>query len=351
MLNFCNTESKVPRIFVTGGHFTPALAVIEKLVDKVQVFYVGRKYAMEDGRAFALEYQELANRPDIKYLSIVTGRLQRRFFVNVGQSIKSLLKIPVGIVQALWWLIKFQPRLILSFGGYVAVPVAIGAWLLDIPILTHEQTPSVGLANRIIRFLGAEVLNIGNPLRKEILMAKPKITQTIFITGGNQGSLAINQVIEKIVKQLTRRYTVIHQTGDYNVRVKDKRYYPRKFVSAKEMANYLSRAKIVISRAGANITEEIAYLGKPAILIPLPWSSGDEQLKNAQKLANVGLAEILEQKYLTENRLLALIEKIENSYNLYISCARMARKLVDPKAADKIAEAIERRLYDQSDNF
>ena len=346
------TKSNLKRIFVTGGHYTPAKAVMDKLGGEpaspakrgeYEIFYVGRRYAMEDSKALALEYQELRNLSNLRYLSITTGRLQRKFFVNVGQSIKALLKIPVGFLQACWWVIWFRPNLVLSFGGYVAVPVVLAAWLWDIPVLTHEQTQTIGLANRIIRLLGAKVLDVGNPLRPEILTAKPSATNTIFITGGNQGAVVINQAVEKIIDKLTKKYFVIHQTGDYEIK-KIKNYLPQKFFNGSEMANNLAKAKIVISRAGANIVSEIAYLGKPAVLIPIPWSGGNEQFKNAQKLAGTGLVEILEQENLTGERLLEIVNKIDRSYKSYVIHAADAGKLVDTDAAKKIAGEVEKLL-------
>lgn len=310
----------IKKIFITGGHYTPAKAVIDKL-EGWKIFYVGRKYAMEDSNVLALEYQELQH---LNYLCITTGRLQRKFFVNVWQSIRSLLKIPVGFLQSFWWLLRYQPNVILSFGGYVALPIVINAWILDIPVLTHEQTKTIGLANRIIRLFGAKVLDVGVPLRQEILNAKVSKTNTIFVTGGNQGSKIIFDNVKKIIPKLSK----------YKVILNDKPF------RAKEMADNLSEAGIIISRAGANTVSEIAYLGKPAILIPIPWSSGGEQEKNAQELEKLGMAEIINQDNLSEKTLLEAIEKIDKNYDKYWQNAKKGKTLVDPHAADKIVEEI-----------
>lgn len=307
----------VKKIFITGGHYTPARAVIDKL-ENWEIYYVGRKYSMEDSKALALEYQELQH---LHYLCITTGRLQRKFFVNVLQSIKSLLKIPVGFVQAFLWLLFYRPNIVLSFGGYVAVPVVICAWVLDVPVLTHEQTKTVGLANRIIRLFGAKILDIGIPLRQEILRAKSQQTNTIFVTGGNQGSEILFDAVRKIDKK-------------YKFLVNDKA------LGAKEMADNLSKAKIVISRAGANTLNELQFLGKPCILVPIPWSSGDEQQKNAQYLANLGMAEIIPQEKLSKKTLLETIEKISKNYNFYLTNAQKAKLLIDPHGAEKVVEEI-----------
>lgn len=295
------------KIFITGGHYTPAKAVIDLLLNKYQIFYLGRKYAMEDDDALALEYQELKPEDRITYLELTTGRLQRKFFINPLQSLKALLKIIPGFLQSFYYLLRYRPNLVLSFGGYLALPVVIGAWLLDIPILTHEQTFAPGIANRIISKFANKIL-IGNPIRREILNLKPVKTSGIFVTGGNQGTHVINLAVKKLLK----KYEVAHQTGDskendFNELVKlNKNTF--KFLNAQEMADALNKADLVISRAGANICTELAYLGKPAILIPIPWSSNNEQMLNAKWLKDAGIAEILEQEDLTGENLLKLVD-------------------------------------------
>lgn len=337
------------KIFITGGHYTPARAVIDLLLsapagrDKVKIYYLGRRYAMEDDDALALEFQELKHVACITYLELTTGRLQRKFFVNIGQSIKAFLKIFVGFAQSFYYLVKYRPNLVLSFGGYLALPVVICAWFLGIPVLTHEQTPVPGLANKIIAKFAKKVL-AGNPIRKEILDLKPVKTSGIFVTGGNQGSHVINQV----VKPLLKKYRVTVQTGDsrhndYEELVKiNKDTF--KFLNAKEMAQALNQASLVISRAGANITTELAYLGKPAILIPIPNTSGNEQMLNAKALKEAGTAEILEQKDLTGESLLKLTDQIVSNLEKYKTNGPEARSLVKTNAADDIIEACEKYL-------
>lgn len=336
------------KIFITGGHFAPAKAVIGKL-SGWKIYYLGRKYAMEDDKALALEFLELSNLNDLSYLSITTGRLQRKFFVNIGQSIKSLLKIPVGFMQSFYWLIRFQPRVVLSFGGYVALPVVINAWLLGIPILTHEQTAVIGLANRIIKLFASKTLlakDVGVPLREEILKVKRQETKTIYITGGNQGSHVINKAVGEIVEKLINQYKIIHQTGDSvygdfeKLVVKQNRNYEvKKFLTGEESARALACAKLVISRAGANTATEIAFLEKPAILIPIPWSSGGEQEKNAQRLVNLGLAEILPQQELSGKSLLAKINTMMANIDKY---KITGPKPIQPDAAATIVAEIEK---------
>lgn len=327
-------------IFITGGHFAPAKAVISYLIGW-EIYYVGRKYAMEGEKAEALEYKEIK---DVHYLVITTGRLQRKFFVNVKQSIIALLKIPVGFIQSFLWLVLYRPDIILSFGGYVALPVVICGWLLDIPIITHEQTQSLGLANQIISLIANKVLK-GSVLRREVLEAKITDTNTIFVTGGNQGSHVINLAVEEIVDRLVKKYKVVHQMGDSSLKDFDrakkiKNYFPVKFLTGEEQASTMASAKIIISRAGANTLDEIAYLGKPVILVPIPWSSGGEQQKNAQKLFDLGMAEIIHQDKLNGQTLLDVIKKISDNYDFYFENGKKGKAIVSPDAAKEIVEEL-----------
>ncbi len=369
------------KIFITGGHLAPAKAVISRLKKQRdwEIFYVGRKYAMEDDRALALEYQELGHQSYLKYISITAGRLQRKFHINIFQSFRALVKIPVGFVQAFWWLLTQRPAVVLSFGGYVAVPVVVGAWLLQIPVVTHEQTTVSGLANRIIASLAKRVLVswesslphfplgkavlTGNPLREEILQklrsnkvkSSRRREKMIYITGGNQGSHVINETVAKILPPLVAKYQVIHQTGDSQThkdyqkleKLRNKlpkklqwRYQPYRFLSGAESATVLNNADLVVSRAGANIILELAALGKPAILIPIPWAMGNEQQKNAEVLAGLWMAEIIEQKDLTADTLLKAIEVVMEDIENYKKAAKEGKKLVHFDAAKKIVAEV-----------
>lgn len=334
---------------------------------------------MEGDKAEALEYRELHGLGDIHYLTITAGRLQRKFFVRVGQSIIALLKIPLGFIQALGWLVIYRPKVVLSFGGYVAVPVVVWAWLLRIPIVTHEQTTVSGLANRIVAILADKVLVswesslshfppgkavlTGNPLREEITQqlrntAKKNVHRgkLIYVTGGNQGAHVINEVVGKILPQLVAKYQVIHQTGDSQTfkdyqkldKLRDQlpnklrwKYQIYQFLSGIESATTLKNADLVISRAGANIVLELAALGKPAILVPIPFASSNEQQKNAEILAKLWMAEIVEQRNLTPETLLKTVGEVMKHLHNYKNAAAGGRKLVHFDAAKKIVNEIE----------
>lgn len=364
-------------IIVTGGHLTPALAVIKKLQEEGswQILFIGRKHTMEGDRRLSVESQ-IIPKLGIDFTSISAGRIQRRFAIRYF--LPAILKIPLGFFQSFYYIEKFHPDVILSFGGYLAVPVVLAGWLLGIPIITHEQSVLPGLATRFISLFAKKVavswketlkylskkksIFTGNPIRDEIL----KITHTpcpiphtptIYITGGNQGAHVINEVVRKCLPELLKKYRIIHQCGmvgyyqdwekldarrctlDANLK---KRYRLQKWFDSQEAADILTKADLVISRAGANIVYELAFLGKPAIFIPLP--SGREQLINAKKLVRVGLAEILPQSKLTVKSLILSIELLMRNLGKYQKEGKQAEKLVRPDAVEKLIGEVKKCL-------
>lgn len=367
------------RIIITGGHLTPALAVIDELIRRGswEILFIGRKYAVEGDRTPPIEAQIIPKR-GIWFVAINAGRVQR-FFTRY--TILALLKIPLGFFQAFYHLIRFKPNVILSFGGYVSVPVVFAGWLLGIPALTHEQTAVQGLATKVNtlfakkiavswpktldQFPAKKAVLTGNPIRGEIFIVNEKLWRTlnfekdlpfILVTGGNQGSHVINQAVKGALPQLVKKYNLFHQCGhvaifgDYEQLLKaqkklspklKRRYHFKKYVTGKEWSTLLGKADLVVSRAGANIISELAALGKPAILIPLPWLYQDEQTKNAQMLTRIGIAKILPQKKLSTKTLSSSINKMITNLDKYKANAPKAKKLVKLDAAKRIVDLIE----------
>lgn len=365
------------RIIITGGHLTPALGIIEILKNKnFEIFYIGRQYSQE-GIKIPSQESIIIPKVGVNFIPIVTGRLQRKFTIY---TIPSLLKIPIGFFQAIFLVWRIKPSLILSFGSYVSVPVVFAGWLLGVPVITHEQTVYCGLANKINSFFSTKIaisfreslplfpfkktVVTGNIIRKGILLPKKtdfseqieslvcKYKQPlIFITGGNQGSLIINQAVIDSLKALLKKYIIVHQTGSFdypNVLKKygelpidcRQKYFVKDFLTTEEIGWVLNNANLIISRAGANITYEIGVLGKPAIFIPLPFAGGQEQLKNAMVLKKIGLAEVIIQKELSSKKLIFQIEKIFKNYQDYLSAGRDAKKIFIKNGAKNLTNLI-----------
>jgi UDP-N-acetylglucosamine--N-acetylmuramyl-(pentapeptide) pyrophosphoryl-undecaprenol N-acetylglucosamine transferase len=363
-----------------GGHFAPALAVIEKLPKDWELLVVGRKYVFEGDQSLSLEYQT-AKKLGIPFRPLTTGRLQRKF---TRYTINSLLKIPIGLSQATAIISEFKPDVVLSFGGYVSVPICLAASILRIPLVIHEQTLDAGISNKLVakfakkvcisweesrKFFPAEkTILTGNPLRKEFEtgdMRTDKFNKahskavtgepTIYITGGSSGSHAINTVVEGCIEKLLQKYNVIHQVGDStqykdferltkfreNLSIELKSGYRLvKFIEPSKVADYLNKADLVISRSGINTITELIYFGKPSILIPLPYGQHQEQLKNANFMKKLGLAEVAEQKDLTPEKLHIKISEVFDKIDSYKKHIDIGKKLIDIDSADKIIEVI-----------
>ena len=363
------------RIVITGGHLTPALAVIEELQKKGdwQIFYFGRPYSTEGDKTPSLE-SKIIQEKGIKFISINFGRIQHKF---TRYSLPAFLRIPWGFFWSFYHLLRLKPDLVLSFGSYVGFTVSFSAWLSALPVAIHEQTTVLGLANKITSFWAKKIfaswpetlkylpkektILTGNPLRQDVFHFNQKTWSSfkfdknlplILVTGGNQGSHRINLAVEGILEKILTKYNLCHLTGNLQAfndftRLSEKkkklptslknRYLLKKYLT-EEWGTLVCRADLVISRAGINTISELLALGKPQLLIPIPWLPGDEQNKNAQMVKEKGLGEILPQDNLSPDVLLKKIEMMMKNLKNY----QQRPELNNRQAARKIVDALEK---------
>lgn len=363
------------KIIITGSHFTPAQAVIEELKkDKnVQIVYFGRKYTREGDKSPSVESQVLPGL-GVKFIPVIAGRLQRSFTIH---TLPSLIKIPVGFLQAFYLLLRERPNVILSFGGYSAVPTVISAWLLSIPIIIHEQTLVPGLANTISSWFADKiavsfkeneffkknrVVVTGNPMRKELFGntksadfdkiladAKKEKLPVILITGGNQGSHLINQTVFNCLDQLNKKAYIIHQTGDSKFNDFEKleearqrlkysgRYKVRKWIDGGDFGVILKNTDLVVSRAGINTLLELAYFSVPTLVIPIPYIYKNEQMVNARFFEKLGLVKILLQDDTNAKTLEENINQMIDRLPQLRQGAEGAKSLANSDAAKRLA--------------
>jgi UDP-N-acetylglucosamine--N-acetylmuramyl-(pentapeptide) pyrophosphoryl-undecaprenol N-acetylglucosamine transferase len=354
------------KVVITGGHLSPALAVLEKLSSD-EVFFIGRKYTFEGDKTLSFEYQQIS-KLNIPFFSITPSRFQRKF---TRHTISSISKFPIGLVQTLQILKRIKPDIVLGFGGYISMPVIISAFILKIPIVIHEQTLEAGFANKMSSkfakkiciswkssekfFPKEKIVLTGNPLRKKILEVKNKNKnkskiKKIYITGGSSGSHFMNILVENSLSRLLGNYSIVHQTGESKYedfeRLKEKKeklnkdlvdnYKIVKFLSSVDAANLISSVDLVIGRAGINTVTELIYLEKPALLIPLAVSQKSEQLKNAMFLKDLGLGEVLKQKELSEDIFCSMVSNMLGKIETY----KLKENIFINNAADKIVEVL-----------
>ena len=374
-------SSAAPRILVTGGgtsgHVSPALALIETLREMApgaQFLYIGSHKGLE---------RQLVEGAGVPFVAISTGKLRRYLS---PENILDQFRIPVGLAQSLYQIKRFKPDVVLATGGYVTVPPVVAAGLNKIPVLIHEQTVQIGLANRLnarfatriaLSWEGAmQSLNprarsiawvAGNPVRASIFggdanaatrhfALSGETLPTIYVTGGSLGARVINRAIEECLPQLLETARVIHQCGEQSAEKESdfdrltrarlvlperlqKRYALSKFIRD-ELRDVLALADLVIGRAGAGTVTEMCAVGKPALYVPLVPTGGDEQTKNAQMAVNAGAARILKQADCDGPNLLKAVEELLRDTKDLRQMGEEARKLAKPAAARDIARAV-----------
>lgn len=368
-------SQKIVPIIITGGHHDPAVAVMEKLKERgnFKFYWIGHRYSLRGERTDSVEYKTIT-RLGIPFFELRTGKLYR-------SGISELIKIPLGLAHAFYLLWKIRPRLVVSFGGYLAAPVVLAAFILRTPVVTHEQTVVFGWANRLIAlfakrifvswksslkyFPSQKTVLTGNPIRQAVFEERTKRFRfrndlpVVYVTGGKQGAHVINEAVRGVLSQFLERCNLIHQTGssesfqDYQKlsllkaqlpkRLRE-RYVIQEYFGLDEIGAVYASASVVIGRAGANTITELAALGKPAILIPIPWVSQQEQFRNAQILAEKGAALILEEEKLSSRALLRALEELLSQLPRYLRAARGTRRLVNLDASSRIAAEIIRLL-------
>lgn len=332
------------KIMIPGGHLTPALAMIDYIqssnfVHSERIVFVGRIYSQDTLKQKAVEQEEIQKR--MKYfpkkgLRFVPFYASRFVNSSFSEKIKSVFLFFKSFFSAVRIVKETKPDVFLSFGGYMAVPLALACWLQKIPIVTHEQTRVSGMANKIIAFfakkvaisyeettsdfLAKKVILTGNPVRKQVLNTQaqrpewmpPRLnTPLLLVMGGNQGSKVINKAIARSLDSLLSEWTVVHQCGkktneNNSLEILEKkrtnlddekqnRYFIREWITEDDLAWMYQNAFGAVSRSGANTVQELAMVCLPAVLIPLPFSYKNEQLISAQWLVKEGGAILLEQ--------------------------------------------------------
>ena len=367
----------------TGGHVSPALAIIQTLQDMAQdadwtpeFRYVGSRQGVE---------QELVEAESIPFVGVQSGKLRRASSLRGMLTLKNLadaFRVPVGIAQAMGEVRRFRPDVVLATGGYVSVPPVVAAGLLRRPVLIHEQTVQVGLANRIaarfatriaLTFEGAaldlpprvraKTFVTGNPVRSAIFGGDraraarrfgfdpaDDALPTVYVTGGALGAQSINRAVEAVLPDLLTGCRVIHQCGrqdgEHMAGVwgglppeRQRRYHAVPFVGA-EIADIFALADLVVGRSGAGTVTEVAAVGKPALFIPLVPTGGDEQTRNARRSVQTGAALLLPSGELTGSRLLSEIQALLSDPARLHTMGAAALTLATPNAARDLARAL-----------
>ncbi len=345
------------KILISGGHLTPALALIDYIQDKHpehELVFVGRKYSQKKLKQKAVESYEVKKR-NIQFESFEAVKFNRSSLLD--WVLVKPFRFMNSLLRANQLIRKYQPDVFVSFGGYLAVPLALMAKIRGTKVLTHEGTRVFGLANRLIAVVadriavaaeqtrnqiscGDKTVVTGNPLRTEILNQDPvrpswirdQIDKPVLLVmGGNQGSLVINQIIKSCLGELLNDWTLIHQCGRPNqianyqqelqVRAKSlssvqqARYYVLPWIDGTDLAWIYQQAFGAISRAGANSVLELAVNRVPTIFVPLAQAHLDEQQKNAQYLTKRDAALLLSEEELSTQNLFKQLKQLRQHHD------------------------------------
>ena len=299
----------------TAGHVTANIALLPALAEAgYEVYYIGGAKGIE---------RELTAPLGIKYYGISAGKLRRRpSFKNLCKNIADIFNVMKGYRQSKKIIGEIMPDVIFSKGGFVSVPVVLAAKKKRIPIIIHESDLTPGLANRIAFKYASRIcvtfpetlghvpknkgVYTGTPIRPELFQGSKDTAvkicgfdandnrPTVLVTGGSQGSAAVNSCVRQALPELLKKYKVIHLCGKGNtVYLSMPGYFQLEYASD-EMPHLLALSELVVSRAGANTICELLELRKPHLLIPLTkkGSRGD-QLENAASFEKQGFSMVL----------------------------------------------------------
>lgn len=355
----------------TGGHVLPALSVIEELERRgipLELLWIGSKSGVEGNEARAR---------GIPFRAISTGKFRR---YPDFKTVTDAVKVPLGVPQAWFILRRFHPDVIFSTGGYVSTPSVIGGTRMA-PVLSHEQTAVLGLATRLNgRFVDVQALTFdsslayasdtsktvvtGNPVRGSLKDGTREAglkrfgfrseLPVLFVTGGARGSSPLNERIEAVLGDLLDRTQVLHQTGARTDNPDFERLSARqqslppalrdRYVVVErireEMADIYAMTDLMLARAGAGTVAEIAFLGKAAILIPLPGAGGNEQNRNADALSSVDGAIVLDQTEASPEKLRELILGLMADPSRRVEIGAHAATAGRPDAASRLADQL-----------
>ena len=311
------------RIVLTGGgtagHVSPNQALIPLLLaEGWEIHYIGTKNGIE---RTLIEPTE-----GVTYHAVSSGKLRRYFDLK---NFTDPFRVIAGAFQSFSIIRKLKPAVVFSKGGFVSVPVVVGAALCGVPVVMHESDITPGLANKLCkpfakavcttfpecaRLLGDKGIETGTPLRAQIFSGTRERglalsgfsgeRPVLMMIGGSLGAQTVNAVLREALPELTKRFDVLHVCGKGNIapELEGMPGYRQFEYLTDELPDAFACADILLSRAGSNSLSEILALHKPALLIPYHSGRGDQVL-NANSLKARGLAHVMLQSELTAQSL------------------------------------------------
>ena len=343
----------------TGGHMFPALALARELQGRGQEVLL-----LCDARGARYIGTGIAHR--VIRAGSPSGRPLQR--------LQGLVRLGLGLGQALALLRRRRPAAVAAFGGYASVPVGLAAGLLGIPLLVHEQNAVLGRANRLIArraavlalsfaetegaaaARGGRIVVTGNPVRAEVVAHRdqpyappePGGPLDLLVVGGSQGARILSDVLPAALAALPpaarARIRLTQQCRPEDLKRVAAAYAAQSFAAElksffDDLPERLADAHLVISRSGASSTAELLVLGRPSLLVPYRLAADDHQRANAAALAGAGAAWLIDETELDGERLAAKLSACLVRPQLLTEMARRAHAQGRPDAAPALADA------------
>ena len=347
----------------TGGHLFPAEALGVELIKRGY-----RVRLVTDDRA--LRYSGLFTREMIDVVASETARGR-----NPLQLAYATLTLAMGTLGAFNLIRREKPVAVVGFGGYPTLPPLIAARIAGVPSIIHDANAVLGRANRFLSrhvraiatslpgvldrdpALSAKTTTVGTPMRPAVLAAAaqsyapPEVTGPfrLLVVGGSQGARVMSDIvppaIERLEPSLWGRLVLTQQVRDEDM-ARVRAVYDRLRIKA-ELAPFftdlparLAANHLVISRSGAGTVAELAAIGRPSILVPLPGSIDQDQFANAGVLSQAGGALRIAQSEFTPDRLAAEISTLAAEPQRLAAMASAARGAGRLDAAERLADLV-----------
>jgi UDP-N-acetylglucosamine--N-acetylmuramyl-(pentapeptide) pyrophosphoryl-undecaprenol N-acetylglucosamine transferase len=345
----------------TGGHLFPAEALALALQKRGVVVDLAT-----DRRAAQFKF------PARNVYLIPSETVRSRNPLALARTMLTLIN---GTAKALSLVGRIRPAVVVGFGGYPTVPPLLAASLRGVPTVLHEQNNVMGRANRLLaarvttiatgfRALARQHPNLqskmtftGNPLRPAVIAAaatpyrvpKPKTRFDLLVFGGSQGAHVMAEIVPAAVNHLSEdlrsRLQVVQQARAEDL-ASVRATYEALGVEAEcapffaDLPARMAHAHLIVSRSGASTVAELAAIGRPALLVPLPHALDQDQLFNAKMLADAGGAICIEQRGLTPQRLASELVALAAEPKRLAQMAEAAKSVGTIDAAERLADLV-----------
>lgn len=348
----------------TGGHVYPAIAIANKIKEEhpeAEIVFVGTEKGIES---------EIVPKYGYELKTVTVQGFKRKIdFDNV----KRVFKLFKGLEESRRVVKKFKPDVVIGTGGYVSGPVLFNAAMGKIPTVVHEQNSFPGVTNKILAKMVTTVLTsfedsherfpegtreklvlTGNPVRKEILVARKGISRKkigiaedkkmVLCYGGSGGSEEINEAMKLVIKNMVKDdVAFIFATGKYyydefikSIEGISLKPYQKVVPYLEDMANALAASDLVIGSAGAISLAEITALGKPSIIIPKAYTAENHQEYNARSIEEKGAGIAILEKNLTPESLNNAVFKLLGDKEVLLNMANASKEIGKPESIDLI---------------